>query len=76
MGEYDHSLIQRTLSITAIGHIQFNILLNDYMCDMSRLGLGGTIWLLSVVSLGGIVLRFLCWMQMIGLWQSIIIMNS
>lgn len=41
LGEYDCSLIQRTSSMTAIGHIQFNILLNDYMCDTSRLGLGG-----------------------------------
>lgn len=42
LGGYDYSLIQRTSSMTAIGHIQFNILLNDYMYDMSRLGLGGT----------------------------------
>lgn len=39
---FNYSLIQRTSSMTAIGHIQFNILLNDYMCNMSRLGLGGT----------------------------------
>lgn len=39
---YDDLLIQRTSSMTAIGHIQFSILLNDYMCNMGRLVLGGT----------------------------------
>ena len=42
MGEQADSLIQRTSSMTAIGHIQLSILLNDYMCDMGRFVLGGT----------------------------------